>query len=344
MPRKTQQNSITSADKTALINKDNLRLKDDFLSYLRSVQRSERTISGYDNDLLIVLTYIMESLGNKDFAKLTKRDISSIQNWLINCNGNSPARVRRIKAAMSSLSNYIENVLDDDPEFVGYRSIVRKIENPAMQAVRKKTVWSDDELDDLLDALSSAGKHKKACMVALAMCNGRRKAELCRFRVDDFKDENLVCGGALYKTSEPMRTKGFGMGKYIYCYTLAKKFRPYLDAWIQQRKELGIESEWLFPDRDNPSEQMQDSTMNSWALSFSKITGQDFYWHSLRHYFTTNLSKAGLPDGVIQEIVGWTSADMVKVYKDISAEEQIAQYFSDSGEIRTDVQRSVSDL
>ena len=84
--------------------------------------------------------------------------------------------------------------------------------------------------------------------------------------------------------------------------------------------------------------------MNSWALSFSKITGQDFYWHSLRHYFTTNLSKAGLPDGVIQEIVGWTSADMVKVYKDISAEEQIAQYFSDSGEIRTDVQRSVSDL
>lgn len=344
MPRKTQQNSITSAEKTAMINKDNLRLKDDFLSYLRSVQRSERTISGYDNDLLIVLTYIMENLGNKDFAKLTKRDIASIQNWLINCNGNSPARVRRIKAAMSSMSNYIELILDDEPEFAGYRSIVRKIENPAMQAVRKKTVWDDEDLDNLLDLLSASCKHKKACMVALAMCSGRRKTELCRFRVDDFKDENLVCGGALYKTSEPMRTKGFGMGKYIYCYTLAKKFKPYLDSWMKQREELGIDSEWLFPDKDDPTLQMQDTTMNSWALTFSRLTGENFYWHSLRHYFTTNLSKAGLPDGVIQEIVGWTSSDMVRVYKDIDAEDQIAMYFNEDGEIRTDIQKSVSDL
>lgn len=344
MPRKTQRNSITSPEKTALINKENMRLKDDFLSYLRSIQRSERTIAGYDNDLLVIFTYIMESLGNKDFAKLTKRDISAIQNWMINTNGNSPARVRRLKAAMSSLSNYISNVLDDEPEYEGYRPIVRKIENPAMQQVRKKTVWEDDELDALLDTLTKAGEHKKACMVALAMCNGRRKAELCRFRVDDFKDENLVCGGALYKTSEPMRTKGFGMGKYIYCYTLAKKFKPYLDAWLSQREELGIESEWLFPDKDDPSAQMPESTMNSWALTFSRMTGEDFYWHSLRHYFTTHLAKAGLPDGVIQEIVGWTSSDMVRVYKDISAEDQIAQYFSEDGEIRTDVQKSVSDL
>lgn len=60
--------------------------------------------------------------------------------------------------------------------------------------------------------------------------------------------------------------------------------------------------------------------------------------------FTTHLAKAGLPDGVIQEIVGWESADMVRVYKDMSAEEQIAQYFGEDGEIRTDVQRSISDL
>lgn len=91
-----------------------------------------------------------------------------------------------------------------------------------MQQVRKKTVWSDEALDKLLDDLLASGQNKKACAVALAMCSGRRKAELCRFKVDDFKDENLVCGGALYKTSEPIQTKGFGLGKYIYCYTLAK--------------------------------------------------------------------------------------------------------------------------
>ena len=176
----------------------------------------------------------------------------------------------------------------------------------------------------------------------LLLCAAEDERQSCA--VDDFKDENLVCSGALYKTSEPIQTKGFGLGKYIYCYTLAKKFKPYLDAWLKERDELGIQSKWLFPSKDDPSEQISDTTLNSWAATFSRMTGEDFYWHSLRHYFTTHLAKAGLPDGVIQEIVGWESADMVRVYKDMSAEEQIAQYFGEDGEIRTDVQRSISDL
>ena len=61
------------------------------------------------------------------------------------------------------------------------------------------------------------------------------------------------------------------------------------------------------------------------------MMGVDFYWHCLRHYFTTSLARSGLPDGVIQEIVGWESADMVRVYKDLTTEEQISQYFDENG-------------
>ena len=56
MGRKTKMNRITSAEKTKLINKKNLRLKDDFLVYLKSIQCAPGTISGYDNDLVIVFT------------------------------------------------------------------------------------------------------------------------------------------------------------------------------------------------------------------------------------------------------------------------------------------------
>lgn len=344
MPRKTRQNDITSHELLSQINKGNMRLKRDFLDYLRSVQRSPKTIDGYDNDLDIMLTWNHQLNGDKDFIKISKRDWASFQNWLINTNGNSPARVRRIKSAVSSMSNYIANILDDEEEFKDFRPSIRKIENPAMQEVRKKTVWEDDDLDKLLATLTEQGQYKKACMLALAMCSGRRKSELCRFRVDDFKDENLVCGGALYKTTEKMKTKGFGLGKYIYCFTLAKQFKPYFDAWMKERVDKGIESEWLFPSELDPGEQMSETTLNSWAVTFSRMTGEDFYWHSLRHYFTTHLAKAGLPDGVIQEIVGWESADMVNVYKDISAEEQIAQFFDENGEIRRDAQRSIADI
>lgn len=342
MSRGTKRNCITSPEKTAQINKFNLRLKDDFLIYLRSIQRSEGTIHGYDNDLLIVFTYILENLGNKDYTKITKRDLVGLQNWLVT-NGNSSARIRRVKAAISSLSNYCENILsDDDPDFEGYRSIVRKIENPALQTVREKTVWEDAELESLLNKLVEKEQYDKACYLALGMYSGRRKAELARFRVSDFDDDKLVCDGALYK-SAPIKTKGRSGGKIIPCYTLAKKFKPYFDLWIEYRKKNNIDSEWLFPNRTNPKETIGITTLNSWAITFSKMTGRDFYAHSLRHYFTTSLAKAGIPDGVIQSIVNWESGDMVRLYTDIDADEQIGMYFK-NGEINVEKKSGFSDI
>ena len=331
MPRKTKMNDLTSPELVAQINPENLRLKKDFLEYLKSVQRSPGTIRGYDNDLDIFFVFCMKNLGNKNFSNISKRDLVSFQNWLINENCNSPSRVRRIKSAISSLSNYIEAILDDEDEFKDFRSIVRKIESPVNQPVRDKTVLSDEQLDTLLDVLTEREQYDKACMLALAMCSGRRKSELVRFRVDDFRDENLVCGGALYKTTDTIKTKGFGLGKYIYCYTLAKKFKPYFDRWMQYRKQAGIQSVWLFPMKEDMTQQLKPETLNSWAITFGNILHVDFYWHAMRHYFTTSLSRSGLPDGVIQEIVGWASSDMVRIYKDLTTEEQLDQYFDENG-------------
>lgn len=341
MPRKTKKNEITSTELLAQVNPQNEALLRDFLNYLRSVQRSETTIAGYENDIQIAWIWCLKYNDNKFFVDWTKRNVVAYQNWLLSENENSPARIRRLKASLSSLSNYIESVLDD--EFPNFRNIIHKVESPINQPVREKTVWEDDELEDLLRVLTEKEEYEKACVLALAIYSGRRKAELCRFRVSDFDESNLVCGGALYK-SAPIKTKGRGGGKYIPCYTLAKKFKPYLDAWMQERERIGIESEWLFPSAENPDEQISQGTLNSWARTFSRLTGKDFYFHSLRHAFTTSLARQGLPDGVIQNIVGWESADMVRVYKDIDADEEIAQYFDENGEIRSDATKSISEL
>lgn len=341
MGRKTKQNKLTSPETIAQINPKNIRLMNDFLEYLRSIGKADSTIKAYTSDLHIFFVWVLQNADNKYFPEISKRDIVAYQNWLLKNNENSPARVRRLKSTLSSLSNYIEAILDD--ELPNFRSIVKKIENPAMQHVRQKTVWTDEALDNLLRQLSEKGQHKRACIVALGICSGRRKAELCRFRVDDFKDENLVCGGALYKTSAPMRTKGAGTGKYIYCYTLAKRFKPYYDAWMMQRKELGIESEWLFPDKVDQTQQMNDATLSVWAEIFSKMTGENFYFHSLRHAFVTGLVRAGLPDSVITKIVGWESVDMCQVYTDIEAEEQIGMFFDEDGNIRAG-KKDLSDM
>jgi integrase len=239
------------------------------------------------------------------------------------------------------LSNYIEAILDD--ELPNFRSIIRKIENPVNEPTREKTVLTDEQADQLLDYLMERGQYEKACCFALARYSGRRKSELGRFKVSYFQDENIIYG-SLYRTPEKIRTKGHGVnGKMLTCYVLAKPFKPYFDAWMAKRAELGIESEWLFPDRDDPTQAVPISTLNSWAETFSNILGIPVYWHSLRHFFTTSLAKANLPDSVIKTIIGWESLEMVEIYKDIDDEEEIGKYFSD-GEIIGQKQTTLSDL
>lgn len=202
---------------------------------------------------------------------------------------------------------------------------------------------TDEQADTLLNYLTERGQYEKACCFALARYSGRRKSELVRFKVDYFNDENIIYG-SLYKTPEKIRTKGRGVnGKMLTCYVLSKPFKPYLDRWMAKRQELGIESEWLFPDKDDPKQPLPISTLNSWAETFSAILEVPVYWHSLRHFFTTSLAKANLPDSVIKTIIGWDSLEMVATYKDIDDEEEIGKYFSD-GEIIGQKQAGLSDL
>lgn len=341
MGRKTKQNKLTTPELIAQINPKNIRLMNDFLDYLRSVGKAESTVKAYTSDLYIFFVWALQNADNKYFPEISKRDIVSYQNWLLRENENSAARVRRLKATLSSLSNYIEAILDD--ELPNFRAIVRKIENPVNEPAREKTVLTEEQADELLAYLVKHEKYDKACCFALARYSGRRKSELMRFKVEYFTDENIIYG-SLYKTPEKIRTKGRGVnGKMLTCYVLAKPFKQYLDLWMKQREEQGIESEWLFPDKDDPTQPLPISTLNSWAETFSNILGVDFYWHAMRHFFTTALSKANLPDSVIKTIIGWDSLEMVGLYKDIDDDEEIGKYFQD-GEIVGVKQANLSDL
>lgn len=340
MARKTQMNKITTPELLSRINSENKSLLNDFLEYLRSTGRSDGTIASYQNDIEIAFVWNLEHNGDKPFVEWTKRNVIAYQNWLLNTNKNSPARIRRLKAALSSMSNYIENLLDD--EYPNFRNIINKIESPANAPVREKTVLTDEQVKSMLDALIKRNRIKAACYIALAAYGGRRKSEICRFRVDDFADDKLVCEGCLWK-SAPIKTKGRSRGKFIPCYTLVKKFKPYLDLWLAERERLGIESVWLFPADDNPNDMLKISTVNSWMKTASRLSGLDIYTHSFRHFYTTMLSNEGIPDGVIKEILGWEDVSMVAVYNDRSTEDTLDMYFGADG-VKRNVAKGLTDL
>ena len=343
--RTTVYNKITTPEKLENCNEFNVELGKDFLDYLKSVDRSETTIKQYMSDLNIFWCWNYEFNKDKKFIEITKREFSKFQNHCLNEWGWSPKRVRRVKSVISSLSNFIENILDEEEEFEGYRSVIKKIESPANQVVREKSVFTVEEIEELLQHLVDKKDYYKAAVLALMAYSGRRKSEIPRFKVSFFNEKNVLFG-SLYKSDELVKTKGRGKGKFINVYVLKKPFDPYLNLWLEERKKLNIESNWLFPRRDGNTwrdEPMNIETIDWWTNEFSEFLGKPWYAHSMRHMFCTFLVKNNIPTNVIQDIINWESADMVTLYSDISADENIGKYFDENG-IKNVESKSLSDM
>jgi integrase len=327
MARATKKNKITNQELLNEVLKWNRDLEEDFLVYLKSVDRSEGTLNQYRSHLNIFFVWNLQMNGNKKFIDVTKREFARFQNHALTEWGWSPKRIRAVKSAISSMSNFIENILDEEPEFEGYRSTINKIESPANVPVREKSVFSEHELKQLLDYLVDGRQYRKAAALALAMYSGRRKSELTRFKVSHFRDDNVLFD-TFWKTDEKIQTKGRGSkGKQIHLYVLKDKFEPYLNMWMEDRVRRGIDSEWLLVSLKYPGRQISTETLDDWANEFTEFLGKDFYWHSMRHFFCTMLAREDVPVNVIQDIIQWESADMVKLYTDISADESIGKYF-----------------
>lgn len=244
MSRFTVYNNIVTQEKYAKVNPENIQLGEDFLEYLQSIDRSPDTIKGYRNDLKIFWIWCLDFNGNKYFPELTKREVAKFQNYALNTWNWGSSRMRRVKSCLSSLSNYIQDILDDEKEFENYKPIIRKIENPAKTARREKTVLTDEQVDGLLETLVEHKEYECACAIAIAAYSGMRHGELLQMRTDFFNDDHFVYD-SMWKTDK-VRAKGHGKdGLQLNKFVLYGAKR-YIDLWMNERTEKGINSEWMF--------------------------------------------------------------------------------------------------
>ena len=293
-----------------------------YLEYLKAEGKTSKTLKNYESDLRIFFTWYEKNATlkgkPKGFEKIKVQDIIKLQAQLLE-SGMSINRYSRLKSVISSLSNYCENILAEDEdfeEFKGFRNIVNKVKKPVKEE-----------------------KFQMACALALAVYGGARKAELLEFKVSYFDDKNLKFG-SLYKTPEKIRTKG----KMLEKYTIASKFKPYFDLWMNYRKENNIESEWLFIKKENGKwRKMKESNLNYYAEIFSDMLGVDFYWHCCRHNFCTYLLEQGLPEAVVTQVIGWSNSQMIDIYDDRDKDDMLADYFNEDGIIKKD-KKELSDL
>lgn len=320
--RATKRLDAITEEEFALVNENNKELIEDFLEYCESVDRSPQTIIQYRSDLRIWMVWIKNHLKNKNFTDIHKRDVVKFQNWCIK-EGMSPARIRGLRSAASSLSNYIENMLDD--LYPHFRNVINKIPAPTLVPVREKTILTDEQIDKLLVDLVEQKKYQHACLVAILAGSGMRKSEVIQCDIDWFVGDNVKIYEGMYVSPE-IRTKGAGVrGKRMSKYIIKDVVQKYLDLWLEERYKIDTDTNALFVRKYKGKwDRIQESTVDSWMDLFSRLTGEVCYAHAFRHYAGTWLKRNGVAIDVIRDFFGHNDSATTEIYIDIGTEENLA--------------------
>lgn len=322
MPRDTFSKRITSDELTSQINPENLKLIERFLKE-KNIRTSEKTIKVYRSNMVIFMTWNLLYNENKSFLNIKKIEFSDFFSFCVDEMKLGSARLNNLRSVLSSLSIFIEKFMDEsNPTF---RNVILKtIESSPREIRREKTILTDEQIESLLQHLKETDS-QKACWLSLAVCSGARFSELLRLDVDLIDENNTAFGDLFLESKKQIKTKGRGKGgKLLYKYILKDKFIPFYKQWMIDREKIMIEKNKthnsMFILRDGTP--ATEGSIRQWFDEFENFLGVPFYPHATRHYLTTLLSKKNIPAPLIQNIFGWSSADMVFTYDDTSAKDR----------------------
>ncbi len=324
MGRQTYRQVITSPEIWEKVNSENKNLMTKFLKE-KNTRSSDTTVLGYESDLKIFFTYNHLENSDKHFTEIRKLEFADFFSYCVQDLKWGSARFSRMRSVLSSFSQFLEKFYDDS--FPNFRNIILKsIESMPKVEVREKTILSEKQCEDLLYYLSETlDDSQTACILALALASGSRFSELLRFTTDILDENHTSFNDIFMETTSKIKTKGrTRTGKLLSKYIIKEIFLPYYKKWLIDRekimKENNKEHNFLFIKIDGSP--AVSGTIRSMVPKMTKFLGVPFYFHSCRHYFTTFLSKKGLPSALIQEIVGWSSISMISIYDDTSVKDK----------------------
>ena len=320
--RDTYRKVITSPELTEQINPENKKLMERFLKNF-ATRRSPKSVVTYRSNLTIFFTWNLLENDNISFIEAKKRDLMDFFDYCVTELQWSPNRFAQCHSSLSSFSTWIENVYDDKyPEF---RNLLPKIDKPSKELVRKKSVFTKEELDGLMEYLGGIDRPQEQCLLALAMASGARVSELARFTTTMIDEDHTEFDGLFLETTEEMQVKGRGVnGKQIVRYIIKDIFLPYYKQWLPIREEIMKRNhkthDYIFIRQDG--EPAQVSTFRSWMEKWDRALDKHLYAHSLRHFWTTYLLAAGLEKELVQELQQWSSDTLVSLYNDATAKDR----------------------
>lgn len=287
-------------------NEVNKEYRDLINEYIKSQSHSPQTKKQYTSMLRQFGWFICDSLNNKPIYKLKKRDVIRFLNFLRDDRKMSPAAISTRKAAISSLCNYIENVVMDDFDedevnpYKNFRNFTRGLPSIPKSPVYEKVKVTRDEYLDMMKVLEDDENYLGMAWLATAFNTGARRNEIIQFKSEivGYKVEE----GMTYVMSHNVRLKGSGEDGKVEPYMVNFEAIKYMNLWLEKR---GYEHEHIFTKKyGNEVKVVEEGWANYFCKSvLSPILGRRINPHLFKASAVTYLLEQGVPLELVSKFV-----------------------------------------
>lgn len=200
----------------------------------------DKTKKQYRSTLRQFFWWVHTSLNGKKLYKITKRDFIRYQSFLKN-RGMSSSGIALKKASVSSLNNYLENVVaEDDPNYKTFRNFTRGLPAIPKTVTYEKVKVTYDDYKLMMDTLEEDENYLGMAWLATAFNVGGRRAELVQFKTELL--DYPINEDQSYVMSHKVFGKGKGEGKVLE-YMVNLEAIKYMRLWHEKR---GYDHEYIF--------------------------------------------------------------------------------------------------
>lgn len=306
------------------IDSENRELLDEFL--MESTQLSPKSLKQYTSSLRIFMKWIMDTLNNKKFYQLKKKDFLRYQNFLIR-HGMSSSGIKLKRASISSMCNYYETYyIGEDNRFDLFRNFVKGVENVAPNTVYIKVEVTEEEYTLMKETLLEENRLRDYALLVTAMECGMRGGELRNMkRVEANK---VIQEGNTFVTTDIILGKGRNGGKPLE-YMMNQTTLDALKLYNDTRKD---DNEYMFTTYyGSKFNQLSDNYFENVCSDYlSDIVGRRINEHIFRSTCASRALKRGVPDILVSKyILHHNDLSTLKFYDLRTFDEEKNQIFGD---------------
>lgn len=260
-----------------------------------------------------------EPIARMPLGKITPLDLQEFFN-------TSPAKYGTKRALLNLLSRFFKYASLNG--FCSDLTSSIQIQKPSASGndFKQIDVWDDEDLRKLMDGLDG---HRLRLLVILAVNTGARISELLALTYDDIRDDCLYINKQIYEGNMEegfsiTNTKSHNSNRAI---PLPPQILVEIEAHKKWQKKDMVENGYitnrLFTTASG-NYYYRRNVMHALQRLYKSIGVPYHKFHSFRHTFATNLSRAGVPIEETSALLGHSSIEITaRYYVDISTKRKM---------------------